>query len=817
MRKLRDIKYASGESQGVKDQLIQNLSERRGKLLLFKAVVPVTVIVAILYSIVALDDYLFENPELKARLEADALAYESDLMNMVKNNPWGNSTVKEPKYFIMSFFMDMDSDKKRDFMAVLETLSPDKINFLMQLLTKIELSDAQKNQLLKVFETLLNSDNSGKKISALVELAKSASDKAKIAKAKGLVKAGSLKMVNGEQPLDEVATDALQVEKILQTQIDEIANTDFITKMLTLENPDSLDYLLDEIINLTGVTYTKLIAVLGTISTKNGETLIEVMEELSETDTRNIVKLLSNLDPKITDKFLPNVVAKIPTSQVPVVVNAGLKLSVDLQEQFIETVSDFSRIESILMLSRFVNKYTPRTVDQFVGTINDKVSKKLFESLTNTLMSKLDSLVPDIVDIMAQKKFTNVVIDKGDKLLGDTLKVANAKEAVRILKKLGTPTIQKEMVEEADQLNRDNANKAVEVYKEIKIKSVEESVQISKTVNIKSKNLMVSQLHRLKEYKVKSPTAVAGVRGKPKQIGEVNDISRTSYNRIERIEKVIGKAHALNEATVTESMVETSQDIKDKHLQKAGDIFLDLDVTSDKQRALRLMTTYRRLDVQRREDAIDTLDDIGVRHVSAAVDIAHKAGSKLLNESVDYATNLRKRLGEKEGLLATMRVINIASRVKTNKDRQDGLDQLRKEREARVRRILIQTDGHNDIFDGFAIKAITKTYKDLDAKYPKESIQHRTPASKLADTLSGSSGLTLGTIARTGGLSRRITQDTKLFRLGQYLSNDPEEVKKLDRRVHFMVQRPMVVPHQVVDDVPIVEDNFDVTYPDIID
>jgi hypothetical protein len=812
MRKLRDIKYASGESQGVKDQLIQNLSERRGKLLLFKAVVPIAMIAAILYSIVALDGYLFENPELKEKLEADAVAYESDLMNMVKNNPWGNSNVKEPKYYIMSFFTDMDSDKKRDFMAVLETLSPDKINFLMQLLTKIELSDAQKVQLLKVFETLLNGDRAGQKISTLVDLVKSVSDKAKLAKAKDLMKVSALESVNGEEELNA----ELNGEELLQSQINEIANTDFITKILTLENPDSLDYLLDEIIKLSGATYTKLISVLGSITTKNGEILIDVMEQLKENDTRNIVKLLSNLDPKINDKFLSNVIAKIQLSQIPLVVNAGLKISSELQEQFIGAVSNFSKINSILLLSRFVNKQSPKTVNQFVGVIQGKVSVKLYESLINTL-DGLDSEIADIVNIMSQKKFTSAVIDKGDRLLGRTLKTSNAKEAVRILTKLGTSTIQKELIEEADELNRDNANKAVEVYKEIKVKSVEQSVQVSKTVNVKSKNLMISQLHRLKEYKVKIPSAVVGVRGKPKQIGEINNITRTSYNRIDRIERVIGKVHAINQSDVTESMVATSKDIKDENLRKAGDIFLDLDITSDKQRAARLMSTYRRLNLQRREDAIETLDDIGVGHVSAAVDIAHKAGSKLLNQSVDYATGLKKRLGEEKGLLATMRVINIASRVKTNKDRQDGLDQLRKEREARVARILIQTDGHNDIFDEFGIKTITKLYKDLDEKYPKQSILHRTPASKLADALSGSNGIVLGTLASAGGRSRRITQDTKLFRMGQYLSNDPEEISKLERRANFMVQRPIIVPHEVIDDLPIVEDNFDITYPDIID
>jgi hypothetical protein len=810
MRKLRDIKYASGESQGVKDQLIQNLSDRRGKLLLFKSVVPIALIGGILYSIVALDGYLFENPELKEKLEAEAKAYEKNLTEMVANNPWGNSTASDSKYFFSSFFIGMKPDLKQKLMAVLDKLPDDQINFLMQIFTVIELDNAMKSQLILVFETLLKDPAKGvNKVSRLVDIIKKISEKsAEIKKAEEGIRAKT-----GQ---DESSDTQTQEELGIGATQDGIANIEFITNLLTIENPESLNYLLEEIIDLSGTTYNKLVDVLAKITDKNGETLIEVMEQLSETDTRNIVKLLSNINPKIADKLLPNVVAKLPVSKVPVIVNAALKLGVDLQEEFADTISDFSSIDHMLLLAEFVDRQTPKTVNQFVGVINGKVNIKLFESLTVTL-KRLGGEVSDIVDIMAQKKFTNAIIDKGNDLLGDTLKADNAKEAVRILSKLGAPTIQKEMIEEADQLDRDNANKAIEVYKEIKIKSVEESIKVSQTINIKSKNRMASQLYRLKEYKVKTPTAVAGVRGKPKQVGRIRGVTRTQYKRIDRIEKVINKVFSLKQKDVTEAMLETSEDLEDNHLRKAGDILLDLDIETDQQRALRLMTSYRRLNRDRREDAIEVLDDMDVSHVSAAVDIAHKANSKLLNDSVDYTTNLRKRLGETEGMLATMRVVNIASRVKTNKERQLGLDQLWKEREARVRRILIQTDGHNDIFDRQVITSMSQLYKDLDEKFPKKSIQHRTPAVKLADTLSGSEGITLGTLASGGGKSRRITQEKKLERIAQYLSNDPDEQSKLDRRVEFLTKRPMSVPHESFDDEKIVENDFNVTYPDLID
>jgi hypothetical protein len=240
-------------------------------------------------------------------------------------------------------------------------------------------------------------------------------------------------------------------------------------------------------------------------------------------------------------------------------------------------------------------------------------------------------------------------------------------------------------------------------------------------------------------------------------------------------------------------------------LVRGADVYIDLDLGADRQRAHRLVDTYKRSDKNMRTSAIDTLHDIDQLHVNAAIDMAHQADIDLMRESIIYTERLKYRLGEQEGLKASERVINVASRVNTNQERRRGLAALQKERDVRVRRILKQVDGNtepayldaptgstaNILFNGRRINTIVELYHELDEASPKESPSQRTPAVKLADTLSGGYGLVLG--ATDGqGISRYVTQERKLFRIRQYLDETKEQ---LDRRVELVTRRPIQVPH----------------------
>ena len=249
----------------------------------------------------------------------------------------------------------------------------------------------------------------------------------------------------------------------------------------------------------------------------------------------------------------------------------------------------------------------------------------------------------------------------------------------------------------------------------------------------------------------------------------------------------------IGDSNLNVDLLEYSDELDDRGLVRGADVYIDLDTGTNNDRARRLVETYGRVDVNYRTSAIDTLHDIDVPHVSAAVDIAHVADDQLAEDSIRFAERLKYRLGEKGGLDATQRAINIATRVDNNESCRKGLEALNMERDVRIRRILKQVDGveeplYKDYdtslsesanfsgdppFNGSRIERMTDTYLELQRETPASSPVQRTPAFELADALSGSEGVTLGATDR-GGLSRFVTQHRKLFRIAEYLDESQE-------------------------------------------
>lgn len=818
MGKLRDIKYAIDEPEDAKDKIVKGLSERRGRLLLFKAVVPVGVIFSFLWALSSLDHFLFENPELKKQLEAEAIAYEQSLQDMLKGNPWGTASTADPKIFILTLFKGMNQELKAKLGKILEGLSPEKLRYLVTFLTMVELSDEQLQRFILSIEKILLSNKAAEKINligALVpKLIPSLLNAKKVDPSNNNVQNQQLNTLLGEANSLEVQQELINTED----------KAEFLLQLLTLKDPESLDYLLDVIVEYDTSTYNKIMSILGDLSNENADFFLELIDGLNEREIKALLDFSTKIEGKSINKLMTEF-KNLTNSQIMDIVNNVGDLDSKTLNLFAERALNFTDFKkNVPVFSEFLSWLSGKYRRLLLEVIAPKVDNELFESIILTLSGPIRVEAGKAIEIMAQSKFTGDIIAKADRLLGSTLKVYNAQEAVKILVELGDSSIQRDMVEEADYLNRDNANKSIETFKEIKTGSKKKSIKVSQSINSKSKNTMASEFFRLKEYRQKDPSAVAGVRGKPdvtrksKAINTGVDLKYTEYKRVERVEKVIDKVHALNQTDVTQDMLAVSVDVSDKSLKKASDIFIDLDISSDKNRARRLVSTYKRIDKNRRESAIETLDDMTVEHVSAAVDIGHRADKKLLQDSVDYTTKLRDELGHVEGTRANMRLVNVASKVKTNKDRRDGLAQLKKERESRVKKILIQTDGHPEIFNGQRIVAMTQLYKKLDEQYPKRTVRHRTPAVKLADTLSGSHGLVLGAAPNSTGLSREITQETKLFRINQYLSDDPVNQSKLEGRANFLTSRTMEVYHEgaVFNGNVIKEDNFDIQYPDLI-
>ena len=505
-------------------------------------------------------------------------------------------------------------------------------------------------------------------------------------------------------------------------------------------------------------------------------------------------------------------------------------------------VSGFSRNDFLALIS--IAEKTNNAKLAMLLNVGKQLSSSTFASATRMVDDFNGAYASKAIDIMGNLNSADItsLTSMQNRLTGE-----DAKKGIDVLHELRNGSSQSDLLKEAGYLSRENLSKGIQVMDDVKIETVAQMVTISKGLNnSRSKNQLADQLYRIRNpyddsvrgtvYTVRTPTAVAGVRGKARfEATNTSEADSTAYSvaypykppklssepkkqTVQRIEKLVQKIVDINDNQLNEKLLERSDDLDNRGLVRGADVYIDLELGNDQKRAHRLVDTYGRTDVQYRTSAIDTLHDLDKKHVNAAVDIVSVSDDKLLKDSITFSERLKVRLGDKEGLDATARAINVASRVETNTERQRGLDALSMERDVRVRRILKQVDGNMEppaldapaisdkiLFDHARINRITDLYLDLRDKVPQDSPSQRTPAIELADVLSSSEGLTLGAKDRAG-TSRYITQERKLFRIAQYL-DEPQVT--LDFRVTNITDRPIQVTHAN-------EDNFIVKNPDAV-
>jgi len=323
---------------------------------------------------------------------------------------------------------------------------------------------------------------------------------------------------------------------------------------------------------------------------------------------------------------------------------------------------------------------------------------------------------------------------------------------------------------------------------------------------------------------------------------------------------LINQLYNINDTSLNTELLDVSDDLSDLSLYRGAEVITAIDINANdlskpssdgtrfkteqavtlskssrqNTRVHRLVTIQRQLNRKERSSAIDTLHDLDSKeHRKAAIDLGFYADKPLLADSIAYTENLRFRLGHDDGLDASKRLIVLASRINENslseydqsrdsqeetfltlnKARQAGLDALQNERESRVRQILKQTTKESDVYgntrtyaSGGNILRIISLYRRLDSMEPKSNPFERTRAAELADALSSSDGITLGP-SGLAGVSRVVTQETKIRRMNEYLSQSYSEL--WNRRVIGLTDRPILVSHRI-------ENEFEIPDPENI-
>jgi hypothetical protein len=768
--------------------------------------VPALVTAGVMASVVMVDLYLHENPEVKARLEREQFARMAGHMDM--SNPWGVFDPEDPTSFLMTLFSGTSPELKKKFREAVAKLSPEKLRLLSTLLGAIDFTQSQKEKFARLMVVALSGDRGSERLSRALDIVERLATKKAIrkkAKATDVEGAVEQEVLEGEPQLEEAIEEDAVSESVGSS----------LLVFLDVQEPAAFDRVLEVLVALSPDVYESVMGVISDLPAQYTRQLIEVVNELSTSETKTVIGVLervNNLPPLLDQLFQLSNSQIVSTAKVlEGVGTSNLNTLVDLTRGF--SRNEFGTVVDVLG--------STSEGGTFIG-IGKKIGSNRFAQAAEVAVQFQGQYLNNLIGIM--DKVNNVAV--GDLItVFNKMNLTTSKESIDVLDRLGNSTTQGDLLREATYLSRENLQKGVEVMDNVKTTSVRQLIEISKgQAKSDVKNKMASQLHRLhgvgdgfiagvrsqeEAATIRSPVTVAGVRGKVISNYAYPSYSNTSetYSLAKnRVENFIYKMTIVGSDSVNEDLILQSDDLSDRSLARGAEVFINLDTGYGKKRARRLVDTYKRVDLAHRETAIDTMHDLDTyEHVNAALDSATEMDNDLLKDSVAYTERLRHRLGQREGVAATKRLINIASKVNTNDERRSGLEALKQEREVRVRRILKQVDGNDDIFDEQKIVRISNIYHDLKEQFPQDTPNQRTPAIKLADALASSDGLTLGAKSRQG-TSRYVTQDRKLFRINQYLQETDAE---LNQRIEAVTSRPVQVSHRR-------EDNFIINSPELI-
>lgn len=737
-----------------------------GRILLLKYIFPFAIILSLYWVIGSLDRVFNRNPDL----QQEAIAYfqkRVELMSKSMKNEYWSFGEQEgaSKEQVMLFFMEMSPAALEQLSELLNQLPPDTLDRLARILSLVELSPEVKQRLVAVLQQLLERGAlTAETFKPIIEIFDAEKTKELQEQFAGIQ---LQKQSFDEQGQDGMAPGEEQPEgeeELITSEITEQKAAEAFVEVFTNVNVDNLEMFLEVLADLPPSLQVKVRYLFGLVAQSDAVKLSSVLNRLDTAQVRPVVNNMSRFQPfyihVLTERFL--------FSDTGSVVKAS-----DVMVRI-----DTPTAERLIDVSRSLDNNTFYSLIDIIDALPTSKARdlvKVGESLNNT--RRFSSVISTLnrLDTNYKLKVIKVVSGISAGHVDKFLSTSNRMNAGYLKKGLDivssqTPQVTEQILDIWANLKSAGLNASVDVLFDVDAKHFRKAIDVTIDLKSNQQNSIFIQMNRVQD-KLSRDDA-----GEP---GKVN------RDRRQRLQLLIGKLDLIDDDETTGELAESADGINDKALNQAVDVFLDLNI----KRAKKAAKLYNRLDTTKREWAVDTLDNVQINHMKVAVDIVDEAHDNLLNDSVKYSNDLKRRLPKADAYETIERAINVASKVDTVEERYRGLQALTTQRAIQNQRILTQVDGQPDTFQRREIVQMTDNYLELDSGR----------RDKFADILSGSDGLIMGA-EKVSGLSRKITQQRKIFRIQQYYSEVGDNRQRFDERFEYIARRPIYVPHDSEDD-----------------
>lgn len=736
-------------------------------LLVASCAVALTIVAMILGSIAWFDKVLSDNPDLKQQLEQQQIAYMESLANSVKDNPWGSTieSVENPKAYLMAMFIGKSPAFRAKLSNILDSIPESKILFLVRVFKSVELSDAQLNRFIALVDRIINSNNAAPKLQGMINIAERAV-KEKLKKSKE--SETPLEQTQDSEEGKEKAQEGEELTDIEQPLDMKEEDVEDAIDLLTVEDPEAIDDLLTAIAELPPELAAMVTDILGSLAGADSDKLLAILDQFNRGGIKAVVSLLAKLSNQSV-KSLVNRYDSANKGQITKATKVLNQLPPPTTEKLIKVTSSLSN-RTFFTAVDLVSSFDNRSVGTFIA-IGGKVGGSKFADVVDLL---------DSVNGQTQKSALELMDNISNSHISKLLTVSNKlnpteiRKGVDVLYDVRSSTLQQNAIEIFDNLSSKNLKNAIGVMDQISLDSTKKSIRLTHEFQQTVQNKVFDQFSRVV---TKSDSLSTGT-------SQPNTIYGFQGTRVKpaRIELLIDKLGKLNNLQLAQDIVAAGDGLSDKGLNQAADVFIDLDTQSDPNRVNRLIRVYKRSSTRNKEDIVDTLDDLSVRHVSAAVDIVDRVEDNLLSDSLQLTKLLKKDLGRKEGLDATMRAINIASKVDNQEELNRGVAVMKTQNSVTLRKVLKQIDNNPQTYSSSTVNKMTALHQSLE----------KNKSEKLTNIISGEDGFTVGAKIGGGGASRQVTEARKNLRIREYFDNRADQEKNKNK-LNFITSRPILV------------------------
>lgn len=747
-----------------------SLFSTQGMLVTLKFAVPLVLTTGTIGGLYVLDRKLIDNPELHRSHEENIRAYMASLEENLRNNPWGATGARamemsesSARAYIMSLFLGKSPEFRERLRKILERVPGKKLNFLVALFQSVELNDKLVNRFVALVEKIMEKSGAGGKLQLMIDIAQKTIEK-KVQKSKAQDgDSESLTETEG-QTLTEPTEEELQAmldEELSQAELDSV-----VEAILAVEDAEVFDNLLD---------------IIAQLSPEMGEKVKELISAMASADADKLTTILRQLD-RDTIELIVNNLARLSKGTISSLTNRFEKATKP----------------QIITANEVMQELAPPTVDEFVDLTQRLSDRQFFfgidllAELSSSQIAKLFKIgkkvgdrkfgqVIDIVDVVGPPSRNNALdllngvnSSSVNNYLQLAAKLSNQeiKKSVDLLSELKSDTLQKKAITIFDNIQINNAKKGIALFDKINLGHFKKAVNHVYELDRNIQDAIIDRFARIKTHDApdfKPPT------------GNSKAIYGTTVRRTKtrRVELLIDKLVEVGSHKVSTDLVKVIRKYDDTTLNKAADVFIDLDIQSDKNRAKRLLRTANRMKISKQKTVMDSLEDMSKDHVNAAIDLVDKSDDKFLNDSVDFQDHLKKRLGRKEGIDTTMRALNVATQFKDDKERQDGLTLIKSKKAKTMRKVLKQVELHPDTFTQPILGKMVKLHERVGDFHGK----------RFTKIISGDEGFTIGGRLGGGGATRFVTNERKYQRLRMHFTENTEPDYRKEKRLDFFKSR----------------------------